>query len=207
MNKVSDKAKRDVALSLHKYGIMQFGKFTLKSGVESPFYVDLRIVQSFPEALHNITTIYSELLEGLPQEVLLAGIPEAGIPLATAVGYQTNRPLIQPRAKIKAHGMGKSIEGAWQPGDKVAIIDDLISKGDSKLESLEQFKACQLDVMGFYLLLDRQMGGKQIVEKAGYSVDIAMTMTEAFTILAEAKKISPQQRDDMIAFMTAQAKG
>jgi uridine monophosphate synthetase len=207
MNKVSDHAYLDVALSLHKYGIMQFGKFTLKSGVESPFYVDLRIVQSFPEALHNITTIYSELLEGLPQEVLLAGIPEAGIPLATAVGYQTNRPLIQPRAKIKAHGMGKSIEGAWQPGDKVAIIDDLISKGDSTLESLEQFKACQLDVMGFYLLLDRQMGGKQIVEKAGYSVDIAMTMTEAFTILAEAKKISPQQRDDMIAFMTAQAKG
>jgi uridine monophosphate synthetase len=201
MSTVSDETKRDVALSLHKYGILQFGQFTLKSGIVAPFYIDMRIVQSFPEALHSITSIYAEMVRDLPQDVFLAGIPEAGIPLATAVGYETNRPLIQPRAKIKEHGKGKLVEGDWKPGDKVAIIDDLVTKGDSKIESIAQFKECNLEVVGFYLLLDREMGGKELVEKAGYKVDIAMTMTEVFTILLEAEKLTQSQYDEMIAFM------
>jgi len=201
MSKVTDKTKRDVAVSLHKYGILQFGKFTLKSGIVAPFYCDMRVVQSYPEALHSITAIYAEMLEDLPKDVLLAGIPEAGIPIATAVGYETHRPLIQPRAKLKAHGMGKAIEGEWKAGDKVAIIDDLVTKGDSKIESIAQFKSCDLNVVGFYLLLDREMGGKEIVEKAGYSVNIAMKMSEVFNILAEEGKITDKQRDEMISFM------
>ncbi len=201
MSNVTPETKRNVALSLHKYGILQFGEFTLKSGIVSPFYLDMRVVQSFPEALHSITAIYAELLKDLPQDIRLAGIPEAGIPLATAVGYETNRPLIQPRAKIKEHGKGKSIEGDWKPGDKVAIIDDLVTKGDSKIEAIEQFKAAELEVVGFYLLIDREMGGKELVEKAGYSVDIAMTMTEVFDILLAEGKLDKTQHDTMIAFM------
>lgn len=199
--KVADKTKREVALSLHQYGILQFGSFTLKSGIVAPFYADLRILQSHPAALHSITAIYAEMIADLPADVLLAGIPEAGIPLATAVGYETRRPLIQPRAKVKEHGKGKSIEGDWQPGDKVAIIDDLVTKGDSKLEALEQFKACGLEVTGFYLLLDREMGGRQLVESKGYSVEVAMTMSEVFTILAEEQKITAAQHDTVISFM------
>lgn len=201
MAKVSDKTKRDVALSLHKYGILQFGKFTLKSGIVSPFYIDLRVVQSYPEALHNITKIYAEMINKLPKKVFLAGIPEAGIPIATAVGYETNRPLIQPRAKVKAHGKSKLVEGDWKVGDKVAIIDDLVTKGDSKIESIDVFKKCKLNVVGFYLLIDREMGGKEIVKKAGYSVDIAMTISEIFEILAVEKKITTKQRDEMLAFV------
>lgn len=200
MNKVSDEAKRNVALSLHKYGILQFGEFKLKSGLMSPFYIDMRIVQSFPEALHNITAIYAELLKGLPQDIKLAGIPEAGIPLATAVGYETRRPLIQPRAKVKEHGKGKLIEGDWKAGDKVAIIDDLVAKGDSKIESIARFKECDLEVVGFYLLLDREMGGKEIVEKAGYSLEAAMTITEALDILLDAGKLDRERYNEAIDF-------
>jgi orotate phosphoribosyltransferase len=200
MNKVSDEAKRNVALSLHKYGILQFGEFKLKSGLMSPFYIDMRIVQSFPEALHNITAIYAELLKDLPQDIKLAGIPEAGIPLATAVGYETRRPLIQPRAKVKEHGKGKLIEGDWKPGDKVAIIDDLVAKGDSKIESIARFKECGLEVVGFYLLLDREMGGKEIVEKAGYSLEAAMTITEALDILLDAGKLERARYQEAIDF-------
>ncbi len=201
MAKVSNATKRDVALSLYKYGILQFGKFTLKSGIVSPFYIDLRVVQSYPEALHSSTAIYAEMVSRLPKKVFLAGIPEAGTPIASAVGYATHRPLIQPRAKIKTHGKGKLVEGDWKPGDKVAIIDDLVTKGDSKIESLDVFKKCKLNVVGFYLLLDREMGGKELVEKAGYKVEVAMTVSEVLTILADAKKISRKQCDDMIAFI------
>jgi uridine monophosphate synthetase len=203
MTDVSDEAKRNVALSLHKYGILQFGEFKLKSGIMSPFYIDMRIVQSFPEAFHDIVAVYAELLEGLAAGIKLAGIPEAGTPLATAVGYETHRPLIQPRAKVKEHGKGKLIEGDWQPGDKVAIIDDLVAKGDSKLESIDRFKECDLEVVGFYLLLDREMGGREIVEKAGYKLEAAMTITEVLDILLAEGKLSQAQHDDMIAFTRA----
>lgn len=201
MSTVSAEAKRKVALSLHKYGILQFGEFKLKSGVMSPFYIDMRIVQSFPEALHDITAIYAELLKDLPQNIKLAGIPEAGIPLATAVGYETHRPLIQPRAKVKAHGRGKLIEGDWKPGDKVAIIDDLVTKGDSKVEAIEQFKACELEIAGFYLLLDREMGGKRLVQDAGYEIEIAMTITEVVDILLSEGKLEKTRYDEIVEFI------
>lgn len=200
MSQVSDEAKRSVALSLHKYGILQFGEFKLKSSIISPFYIDMRIVQSFPEAFHDITAIYAELLQDLPQEVKLAGIPEAGTPLASAIGYETRRPLIQPRAKVKEHGKGKLIEGVWEPGDKVAIIDDLVARGDSKIESIDRFKECGLEVVGFYLLLDRELGGKEIVEKAGYKLEAAMTITEALDILLDAGKLSRELYDKAIDF-------
>jgi uridine monophosphate synthetase len=200
MSKVSDETKREVALSLHKYGILKFGSFTLKSGKVSPFYIDMRVVQSYPEALHTIAGIYAELISDLPEDVLLAGIPEAGIPLATAVGFVTNRPLIQPRAKVKDYGAKKPIEGDWKPGDRVAIIDDLVTAGDSKLEAIETFTSCKLEVFGFYLLLDRELGGKQIVEKAGYTLEAAMTITEALTILKDENKITNEQYEEMIKF-------
>jgi uridine monophosphate synthetase len=200
VSKVSDKAKRAVALSLHKYGILQFGEFKLKSSIKAPFYIDMRVVQSYPEALHNITAVYAELLKDLPEDIKLAGIPEAGIPLATAVGYETNRPLIQPRAKVKEHGKGKLIEGVWKAGDKVAIIDDLVTKGDSKLESIEIFKQCGLKVAGFYLLLDRELGGKEIVAKAGYTLEAAMTITEALDILLDEGKLERGLYDKAIDF-------
>jgi uridine monophosphate synthetase len=201
MSTVSDEAKQKLALSLHKFDILKFGQFTLKSGIIAPFYIDLRTAQSHPEAFHNITAVYAQMVADLPIEVFLAGIPEAGIPIASAVGYATNRPLVQPRAKIKSHGMGKTIEGDWKPGDKVAIIDDLVTKGDSKIEALTQFKNAELEVTGFYLLFDREMGGKELVEKAGYSVDIAMTITEALYILRDNGKLESAKYDEMVAFI------
>lgn len=201
MSVVSDSTKRNVAINLHKYGILQFGQFTLKSGLVAPFYVDLRILQSHPEAFHSITAIYAEMIADLPQDVLLAGIPEAGTPLATAVGYETHRPLIQPRAKLKEHGKGKSIEGDWKKGDKVAIIDDLVTKGDSKLESIERFAECSLEVVGFYLLLDREMGGVELVESKGFSIHAAMKITELFDILVKEDKLTSTQYDEAVSFI------
>lgn len=203
MAKVSSKTKQAVALSLYKYGILQFGKFTLKSGIVSPFYIDMRMVQSHPKALYDIVAIYVQMLKGLDKKVFLAGIPEAGTPLASAVGYEAGRPLVQPRAKLKAHGMGKTIEGDWRVGDKVAIIDDLVTKGDSKIESLNVFKQAKMKVVGFYLLIDREMGGKQIVEKSGYKVETAMTISEVFKILADNKKITQKQYKQMIDFVNS----
>lgn len=200
MAKISDESKKNVALALYDFNILSFGEFKIKSGLISPFYLDFRIFQSHPKAFHLIAKIYAELVADLPEDVFLAGIPEAGIPLATAVGYETSRPLIQPRAKIKEHGKGKSVEGDWKPGDKVAIIDDLVTRGDSKIEALEQFKSTGLEVVGFYLLIDREMGGLEVMQNAGYKAEIAMTISEVLEILLKENRISKELFDKAISF-------
>jgi uridine monophosphate synthetase len=203
MAQVSESAKKEVALALFDFNILSFGQFTLKSGIVSPYYIDLRMLQSHTKAFHSVVNIYSELIEDLDKDVFLAGIPEAGVPLATAVGYQTRRPLIQPRAKIKQHGKGKLVEGDWKPGDKVAIIDDLVAKGDSKIEALEQFKQAGLEVVSFYLLIDREMGGKKVIENAGYKAEVAMTISEIMDILNEENKITEAQKQQIQEFNQA----
>ena len=200
MAKVSAATKENVSLALFDYGILSFGEFTLKSGIISPYYIDLRMIQSHPKAFHAVVDIYAELLADLDESVFLAGIPEAGIPLATAVGYAAERPLIQPRAKIKQHGKGKLVEGDWKAGDKVAIIDDLVAKGDSKIEALDQFKQAGLKIVGFYLLIDREMGGKAVIENAGYDAEIAMNITEIFEILRKKNRITEQQESEILSF-------
>lgn len=203
MAQVSNSAKKEVALALFDFNILSFGQFTLKSGIVSPYYIDLRMLQSHPKAFHAVVNIYSELIEDLDNDIFLAGIPEAGVPLATAVGYQTKRPLIQPRAKIKQHGKGKLVEGDWRPGDKVAIIDDLVAKGDSKIEALKQFKQAELEVVSFYLLIDREMGGKKVIQDAGYKAEIAMTISEIMDILKEENKITEIQKQQIQEFNQA----
>lgn len=200
MAKVSESAKKEVSLALFDYNILSFGQFTLKSGIVSPYYIDLRMLQSHPKAFHAVANIYSELIQDLDKEVFLAGIPEAGIPLATAVGFQAERPLLQPRGKVKEHGKGKLVEGDWKPGDKVAIIDDLVAKGDSKIEALEQFKAAGLEVVGFYLLVDREMGGLRVIEDAGYRAEVAMNISEITDILSTENRITEKQKEEIREF-------
>ncbi len=200
MAKVSESTKKKVSLALFDFNILSFGEFTLKSGIVSPYYIDLRMLQSHPEAFRAVVDIYCELISDLDKNVFLAGIPEAGIPIASAVGYAGKRPLVQPRAKIKQHGKGKLVEGDWKTGDKVAIIDDLVAKGDSKIEALSQFKQAELEVVGFYLLIDREMGGKKVIEKAGYKAEIAMKISNIFEILAAENRITNDQKDKMIEF-------
>lgn len=200
MAQVSDSAKKKVALALFDYNILSFGEFTLKSGIVSPYYIDLRMLQSHPKALHAVVDIYAELVADIKKDVFLAGIPEAGIPLATAVGFATKRPLVQPRAKVKQHGKGKLVEGDWKVGDKVAIIDDLVAKGDSKIEALAQFKEAGLEVTGFYLLIDREMGGRKVIEESGYNAEIAMNISEIMNILNLENRINQEQVREIAEF-------
>ena len=153
MSEVSDQTKQKVAELLFKNGLLQFGEFTLKSGALSPFYIDLRKAQSFPELFHAITDAYSELMGDVPEGTLLSGIPEAATSLATAVGYKLNLPLIQPRKVVKDHGTKKSIEGEFKDGDHVWVIDDLITKGDAIL-------VCNFDKNG----IRNYIGGNTLME-------------------------------------------
>lgn len=183
MADVTQETLEAVARELHKNSLIKFGEFKLKSGIVSPFYIDLRQVQSFPDTYYAVTAAYSEMLADVEPAVLLAGVPEAGTPLAAAVGYETRRPLVQPRKVVKDHGTKSSVEGAFETGDKLVLLDDLITKGDSKLEAIDQITSAGLELEKFIVLIDREQGGLDLIRDKGYDIEAAMTITELIEIL------------------------
>jgi uridine monophosphate synthetase len=201
MAQVSNETKQKIAATLLDCGLLKFGEFKLKSGIMSPFYIDLRKAQSYPEAFHTITDVYSEMIEDLNPSVLLAGVPEAATPLAAAVGYKLKRPLVQPRKVVKEYGTKSSVEGEYKEGDSVVLIDDLITKGDSKIEAIDQVQAAGLKVQKLIILIDREQGGVETVAKAGHTIEAAFTITELLNILLDLKKMEQTQYDEVIEFI------
>jgi uridine monophosphate synthetase len=141
------------------------------------------------------------MLEGTNQSTFLAGVPEAATPFASAIGYKLHRPLVQPRKVIKEHGTKSSVEGAFQQGDHIILIDDLIMKGDSKLEAIKQVEAAGLVVEKFIILIDREQGGLETVRSAGYTIEAAFGMQELIETLYTQNKIVKTERDLVLDFI------
>lgn len=201
MSTLSPEIIEKVAASIYESGLLKFGEFTLKSGLVSPFYIDLRQAQSHPDTFAAIVDTYSEMLADTPESVFLAGVPEAATPIAAAIGYKLHRPLLQPRKVVKDHGTKSSVEGSFEEGDHVVLIDDLITKGDSKLEAIAQVKSAGLVIDKFIVLVDREQGGLDMIRNEGYEIEAAFSITTLIDSLFSQKKITKEQYDTVIDFI------
>ncbi len=166
-----------LADSLLAAGCIKFGDFTLKSGLQSPIYVDLRQIISYPRLLEQIGAAYLPILKGL-QFDRIAGLPYAAIPIATSVSVQGGYPMIYPRKEVKAYGTKAEIEGEYHAGETVVIIDDLATTGGSKFEAIEKLTGAGLKVKDVVVLVDRQSGAKEALAEAGYAMHAVLTITE-----------------------------
>ncbi len=155
---------------------IQFGDFTLASGVRSPIYIDLRLLVSAPLLLGQVAAAYAALLAKLPCD-RIAGVPYAALPIATAVALASGKPMIYTRKEIKTHGLGKQIEGNWQPGERVVVIEDLITSGGSIVKSAEQLRAAGLIVEHVIVLIDREQGGVENLAAAGIEAHSVFSVT------------------------------
>jgi uridine monophosphate synthetase len=167
----------DLADDLLTAGCIKFGEFTLKSGLKSPIYIDLRQIITYPKLLEQIGAAYLPILEKLTFD-RIAGLPYAAIPIATSVSLQGGYPMIYPRKEVKEYGTKAEIEGAYETGETAVVIDDLATTGGSKFEAIEKLTAAGLKVRDVVVLIDRQSGAKEALEQQGYRLHAVLTITQ-----------------------------
>ncbi len=200
MNVFDSKMKEKMILDLHEVRIIDFGQFKLKSGIMSPYYIDLRLLVTFPHLLELVSDVLWEKIRLKPFD-LIAGIPYAALPMSTAISIRYNRPMIFLRKEKKDYGKGKMIEGIYHKGQHVVIIDDVISDGASKFETIKPIEEVGLEVSQVVILLDRGQGGVQTVEKKGYSCVAITNMEEVLEVLYKHGRINYEQLTECQKFI------
>lgn len=195
---------RKFLMELVRLECFKTGSFVLKSGQTSPFYIDLRLIMSDSSLLRMAGRAYAsmlfrESLRGIKFD-RIAGIPSAGLPLAAAASLESGIPMIFPRLTAKDHGTGKRIEGAFKQGERVLLLDDLITSGSAKLDAVKVLREEGLVVEHLVVLLERGAKGRAELGAAGVAVEAFARVTDFFPLLEAAGRLTAQERAEMEAY-------
>ena len=187
---------RELAHILVRIGALRFGAFTLTSGKMSSYYIDLRIVPSFPDVFERVCSMYEEMARrdvGTDSFDRIASVPVAGIPFATCLSIKLRKPLVIVRKEAKTHGRGKRIEGIIKPGDRVLLVDDLITTGRSLRSTAKALRGEGGVVEDALVLIDRQEGGRGALASDGIKLHSLAEITEVAKVLYEEALIGEEE--------------
>lgn len=181
-------------------GALQFGDFQLTSGVQAPFYLDLRLAVSSPALLRRCGEELARLVGDL-QVQRLAAVPLGGLPLGVAAALSAELPLLYTRKEVKRHGAGRQVEGGFAPGERVAVVEDLVTTGGSLLQAVELLRAAGLDVAHAVALTVRGPDAPANLRAAGIRLQAVFELGEVLLRAQETGRISAAQRADAERFM------
>ena len=184
---------KEFATFLHEKGALKFGDFTLTSGNKSSYYVDLRIVPSFPHQFRKmIKQLQSNISAniGLENFDYLVSVPTSGLVIASALAIETVKPIIYVRNKPKDHGTSKTIEGSFEQGKKALMIDDVATTGGSVINAIKSLRESGLVISDTFVIINRMEGASQALEAEGIKMHNLTDILEITKTLHDQNLIS-----------------
>ena len=186
---------KEFATFLYKNDIIKFGDFTLASGKNSSYYIDLRLVPSYPHQFRKMVKNLQNLIvekTGLDDFDCLASVPTGGLVVTSALAIEIVKPLIYVRNKPKEHGTTKSIEGKISAGMKVVMIDDVVTTGTSVLNGIKQLKEAGLSILDMYVIINRLEGAEKVLNDVGVQTHQLTDILEITNVLFQEKLVSEE---------------
>jgi orotate phosphoribosyltransferase len=183
---------KEFATFLHQKGIIKFGDFTLASGKKSSYYVDLRLVPSYP---HQFRTMIKYLQNNIAESVgldsfdSLVSVPTGGLVIASALAIETVKPLIYVRSKPKDYGTSKSVEGQIHEGMKVVMIDDVATTGGSVVNAIKSLKEANITIEDAYVIVNRMEGADEALKELGVKLHSITNIIQITQTLHEQKLV------------------
>lgn len=183
---------QDLILQLYDIGCILFGEFVQASGATFPYYIDLRKIISNPQIFHQIISAYADILQNLSFD-RIAGIPYGSLPTATGLSLRLHHPMIFPRKEVKAHGTRRLIEGHFEAGETVVVVDDILISGKSVMEGADKLKSAGLNVEDIVVFIDHEQNVKDRLRDNGYRAHSVLTISEITKTLYQAGRINEEQ--------------
>jgi uridine monophosphate synthetase len=189
---------KDLVVDLYDIRCLLFGAFKQASGAVFNYYVDLRQIISDPTLFRRVLNCYAEILQQL-QFDRIAGIPYGSLPTATGLSLQLHKPLIYPRKEVKAHGTRRLVEGEFNEGETVAVVDDILITGGSVLEGIGKLTSSGLKVSDVVVFLDHggchDLRAKERLADAGLRLHAVLNLESISDVLEAAGRISASQSE------------
>ena len=184
---------KEFATFLYEKKIIRFGDFTLASGRKSPYYIDLRLVPSFPHEYRKMIKGLQDLIAediGFENFHSLVSVPTGGLVVAASLATEIVKPLIYVRKQAKEHGTGKSVEGVTCQDMKLLMIEDVVTSGGSVINAIKSIKEEKMIVTDAYAIVDRMEGATQALRDEGVKLHSLLTINDITQVLYDQKLIT-----------------
>jgi len=186
---------KEFAVFLHQNNAIKFGDFTLSSGKKSSYYVDLRVVPSFPHQFRKMVKSLQALISdqiGYDNFDCLASVPTGGLVIASALAIETVKPLVYVRLQPKDHGTSKAIEGKIEKGAKILLVDDVATTGGSVSNAITLLNEAGAKITDAYVVINRMEGADKILQSQGVKLHSLTDILEITEILHKENLVSKQ---------------
>lgn len=192
---------------LYQIEAIRFGNFQLKSGQNSPIYLDLRQIISYPKLLNKTADLLWEKISAKKKPFAhFCGVPYTALPIATCLSLKQDIPMLIRRKENKNYGTNKMIEGVFQSGETCFIIEDVITTGSSVLETAHELKQVGLIVKDAAVLIDREQTGKENLAKHDIEVHAVFDLSTVLNGLLQSQNTRSSDKVIIQSFMNERVK-